>query len=74
MNFFISITDSATNNTLNIDVTQIKTYTARDFIDENAVVHYLIHYTLPNNIIIREEFNDADSRDKKIEELASFSS
>ena len=72
MNFFISITDSATNNTLNIDITQIKTYNARDYVDENAVVHYLIHYTLTNNIIIREEFPDSSLRNKKMDELDSL--
>lgn len=69
---FIQIIDRSTNNILNVNVTDIKTYSVQDSKDKDGNISYLIVYSLPHNIYVEEEFSSETERQTKLDELALF--
>lgn len=72
MDMFFQIHDKATDTDLQVNVTQIRTYSVQDQVDRNGTVHNLIVYGLKDNRFIEEEFTDVSARDAKLKELSQM--
>lgn len=72
MDMFFQIHDKATDTDLQVNVTQIRTYSVQDPVDRNGTVHNLIVYGLKDNRFIEEEFTDVSARDAKLKELSQM--
>ena len=72
MNMFFEVYDRNAEQTLQVNVTDVRSYTEQDQVDKQGNTHYLIVYALKENRYIEEEFTDTTERSSKLEKLAQF--
>lgn len=73
MNMFIEVFDSKADQLINLNLTDIRTYSEQDVTDRQGNLHYFIVYALKENRYIEEEFNSTEERSAKLDQLAQFS-
>lgn len=72
MTMFFEVYDRNAEQLLQVNITDVRSYSSQDNKDRQGNTHYLIVYALKENRYIEEEFNDATSREAKLKQLAQF--
>lgn len=72
MDMFFEVYDRNAQHVLQVNVTDVRSYSSQDQTDKHGNTHYLIVYALKENRYIEEEFTNTADRTSKLDKLAQF--